>query len=87
VYSLSECRDLLFHRQERRFDIPQIGRFLAEASLEFAGFDVEEKVSRRYAARFPGASAADLGNWAEFEREYPLTFVGMYQFWLRKPPA
>jgi hypothetical protein len=26
----------------------------------------------------------DLECWHAFENEYPLTFLGMYQFWVRK---
>ncbi len=40
-FSFSECRDLLFHRQEHRFTLPQISAFLAECGLEFLGFDLE----------------------------------------------
>ena len=29
----------------------------------------------------------DLVRWAEFEDVHPDTFVGMYNFWCRKPAA
>jgi ubiquinone/menaquinone biosynthesis C-methylase UbiE len=87
LFSLSECRDLLFHRQEHRFTIPRIRQFLSEAGVEFAGFTIDEEVRRQYVERYPGASWADLSNWDEFERDHPLTFISMYQFWVHKPAA
>jgi tetratricopeptide (TPR) repeat protein/ubiquinone/menaquinone biosynthesis C-methylase UbiE len=87
LFSLSECRDLLFHRQEHRFTIPRIRQFLSEAGVEFAGFTIDEEVRRQYVERYPGASWADLANWAEFERDHPDTFISMYQFWVHKPAA
>ncbi len=37
-FSMSECRDLLFHVQESRTTIPEIKTFLAENKLKFIGF-------------------------------------------------
>ena len=53
-FSLSDCRDLLFHVQEHTFGIPEIARFLAEAQLEFLGFEVRR--ARR--ANTPAVSPA-----------------------------
>ena len=36
-FSISECRDLLFHVQERQFTIPGIASFLEEHKLRFIG--------------------------------------------------
>src|SRR5690606_28197603 len=38
-YSLSECRDLVFHVQEHRYTPLEISGLLADAGLEFLGFD------------------------------------------------
>ena len=83
--STSGCRDLLFHVQEHRLTIPQIADFLADHGLAFIGFDLDHFTPQRYLARFPHDKAmTDLASWDVFEREHPMTFSGMYQFWVQK---
>ncbi len=85
-FSISECRDLLFHVQEHRMTLPQIKAFLAAQNLQFLGFELTEPLGRAYAARFPAdATRTDLDNWHRFETENPRSFQGMYQFWVQKP--
>jgi tetratricopeptide (TPR) repeat protein/SAM-dependent methyltransferase len=87
-FSLSDCRDLLFHVQEHTFGIPAIAAFLAAEGLEFLGFEVAADVAQRYAARFPGdRSKTNLDNWNAFEQDNPDTFIATYQFWTRAEPA
>ena len=91
-YTLSECRDLLFHVQEHRFTLPDIGHCLEALDLEFMGFEMRDRaVLDRYRARFPDdPGAVDLDNWHRFETENPNIFVNMYQFWVKPhgaPPA
>jgi 2-polyprenyl-3-methyl-5-hydroxy-6-metoxy-1,4-benzoquinol methylase len=82
-FSMSECRDLLFHVQEHQFTIPQIAAFLGESGFKFLGFETPARTS--YLRRFPDDRAAtDLANWAAFEAENPATFAQMYQFWIQK---
>jgi 2-polyprenyl-3-methyl-5-hydroxy-6-metoxy-1,4-benzoquinol methylase len=82
-FSMSECRDLLFHVQEHQFTIPQIAAFLGEAGFAFLGFETPARAS--YLSRFPDdKTATDLANWATFESENPATFAQMYQFWIQK---
>jgi Flp pilus assembly protein TadD/2-polyprenyl-3-methyl-5-hydroxy-6-metoxy-1,4-benzoquinol methylase len=82
-FTLSECRDLLFHIQEHQFDIPQIASFLNANKLNFLGF--ETTATEAYLKRFPDDKAAvDLENWQTFEYENPVTFAGMYQFWVQR---
>ncbi len=84
-FTLSECRDLLFHVQEHRVTIPEIKSFLAANGLDFGGFFVDAGTRARFAARFPRAQAAlDLDCWQAFETDVPDSFAGMYQFSLRK---
>ena len=84
-YSVSACRDLLFHVQEHRFTIPQIADCLGELGLNFLGFSLDRSIAKRYAARFPeDVSQTSLDGWNEYELENPSTFVGMYQFWVQK---
>lgn len=83
-FSTSECRDLLFHVQEHRLDIPTIAAFLSDHGLTFIGFEDAPHVLRAYRDRYPGDTAmTDLGHWHAFEKAHPDTFFGMYQFWVQ----
>ena len=87
-YSMSECRDLLFHVQEHRFTTLQIKKSIEELGLEFIGFQrpLAANALANYKATYPDDPyATDLENWHEFELKNPTIFVGMYQFWLHKP--
>ena len=53
-YSLSGCRDLIFHVQEERFTLPRIASVLDELELDFVGFEwPDNDTPARYRARFP----------------------------------
>jgi Tfp pilus assembly protein PilF/2-polyprenyl-3-methyl-5-hydroxy-6-metoxy-1,4-benzoquinol methylase len=85
-YSMSNCRDLLFHVQEHRLTLGKIESFLAELGLHFIGFELDPMVLEQYRARFTDdPSCSSLRNWARFEADNPDTFVGMYQFWIQQP--
>ena len=87
-YSMSECRDLLFHPQEHRLTLPAIKDFLAANDLQFMGFALPPPVLQNFSKRFPGpASLTDLDRWHAFETEAPNTFAGMYLFSVRKAAA
>jgi hypothetical protein len=84
-YSISSCRDLLFHVQERRLLLNEIADFLCGNGLKFLGFAIDEAVVAAYRRRFPNDMAAvDLAQWQDFENDNPDTFSGMYQFWVQK---
>jgi 2-polyprenyl-3-methyl-5-hydroxy-6-metoxy-1,4-benzoquinol methylase len=84
-YSVSECRDLLFHVLEHRFTLPAIAAFLAEQDVRFLGFELPPAVCNTYRSRFPDDPAMiRLDRWHQFELENPDTFIGMYVFWLQK---
>jgi tetratricopeptide (TPR) repeat protein/SAM-dependent methyltransferase len=84
-HTISNCRDLLFHVQEHQFDIPDIRAFLAASGLTFIGFLLDPAVQQQYRQRFPHDPAlTDLDGWDAFEADNPLTFTGMYQFWVQK---
>ncbi|EAU55752.1 tetratricopeptide repeat protein [Mariprofundus ferrooxydans] len=86
-YSLSACRDLLFHVQEHRLTLAQIQQFIDENGLTFLGFTAEPMTIRAYHTRFPDdPTATNLENWAIYEQENPDAFFDMYQFWLQKRP-
>ena len=81
-YSMSGCRDLLFHTQELRFTLPQIGSMIEALGLRFLGFEFPDsgETLARYRKRF--ADPLDLQSWHRFEGEFPDTFARMYQFWV-----
>jgi 2-polyprenyl-3-methyl-5-hydroxy-6-metoxy-1,4-benzoquinol methylase len=84
-YSMSECRDLLFHVQEHRFTLPQIAAFLAENNLKLLGFITPAKVMRQFRARFPAPEqGGDIACWHAFETENPDAFIHMYHLWVQK---
>jgi SAM-dependent methyltransferase len=86
-YSTSECRGLLFHAQENRTTLPEVKTYLANNQLRFLGFEIDPWIRYQYAATFPDDRImTDLDRWLAFERELPLTFARMYQFWRRKSP-
>jgi SAM-dependent methyltransferase len=83
-FTVSECRDLLFHVQEHQLTIPEIKAFLTDNNLTFLGF--ANAPAQAYRACFPHDPAmTDLDHWHVFETENPKTFVNMYQFWVQKP--
>ncbi|NQW00812.1 MAG: tetratricopeptide repeat protein [Rhodospirillales bacterium] len=85
-YSLSECRDLLFHVHEHNFTLPQIADALARLELTFLGFEIENPHRLRlFEDSYPEQTPATaLALWHQFEQDNPDTFQGMYQFWCRK---
>ncbi len=96
-FTMSECRDLLFHPQEHRTNLPDIKKFLAANGLRFAGFVLDALTADRFARRYPELAGltgkdrfdafADLDRWHQFETEQPQTFASMYRFWVHKPGA
>ena len=84
-YTMSECRDLIFHVQEHRHTIPRIKENLEELGLDFIGFSLAPGVVGQYRARFPeDLSRTNLDLWNVFENENPSIFTGLYQFWVQK---
>ena len=85
-YSLSECRDLLFHVNERHFSPLSIATLLDDVGLEFLGFEFAdsdtlmrfESLNNDLDAKF------QLDCWNTFEESNPDTFFRMYVFWVRK---
>ncbi len=85
-YTMSACRDLLFHVQEQCFTLDRIGQALDTLGLQFIGFELPMADTRhRYRELNPvDTNMTDLALWSEFERRYPATFAAMYVFWCYK---
>ena len=73
-YTLSNCRDLLFHRHEQRFTLAGIAAALQALDLGFLGFVW-------LPAEATAACGRDLEKWAAWEAARPETFARMYQFY------
>ena len=81
-FSISGCRDLIMHVQERTYTARELADALDALDLRFLGFQTDSDTQARFAAMFPAAAAAtDLECWDAFESEFPDTFAGMYQLW------
>ncbi|RED51997.1 methyltransferase domain-containing protein [Aestuariispira insulae] len=85
-YTLSACRDLVFHVQEHQFTIAEIQSALQMLGLRFLGFQFPSRWQRQ---RFldqnhDPALLRDLERWADFEEAYPNAFGSMYVFWCLK---
>ena len=87
-YSMSDCRDFLFHVQEHQFELPQIAAMLRDHGLTVLGMSKQlpRHAVAAYRQMFPhDETLADLQKWDAVEARYPETFLGMYQVWCRKP--
>ena len=85
-FSTSECRDLLFHVQERQLTIPDIEGFITANGLTFIGFEFKPTLQQHYRQLFSKAGwpMTDLKRWHDFELKNPGLFLLMYQFWVQK---
>lgn len=86
-YSLSPCRDLIFHIQEHRFTIPQVEAALKKLDLKFIDFETQSpQTLTRFRNENAGCPESQiLKRWNDYEARFPETFRGMYQFWCQKP--
>jgi 2-polyprenyl-3-methyl-5-hydroxy-6-metoxy-1,4-benzoquinol methylase len=87
-YSMSDCRDFLFHVQEHQFELPPIAAMLRDHGLTVLGMSKQlpRHAVAAYRQMFPrDETLADLQKWDAVEARYPETFLGMYQVWCRKP--
>ena len=83
-YSLSACRDLLFHEQEHVFEVLQLAEFITSAGLEWVGMlpppDSQEllNIGGKHSGRI------SIDEWHKLEQTNSQLFAGMYQFYARK---
>jgi ubiquinone/menaquinone biosynthesis C-methylase UbiE len=82
-YSMSMCRDLLFHVQEHVYTLSEIDSVLDALDLQLLSLNVPHPaVLQKYRMQYPSdPQAVNLENWHVFEQQNPQTFVGMYNFW------
>ena len=83
-YSTSSARDLMFHVQEHRFTLKSLATILKDSNLEFLGFN-NMVAKKQFSKIFPeDKNSTSLDNWNKFEINNTDTFLGMYDFLVRK---
>ena len=85
-YSTSNSRDLLFHVQEKQFNLHIIKKLLNNYNLNFAGFEfLNQYTLPNFKKYFPSSeSEFCLKNWDIYEQNNNSTFIGMYNFFVTK---
>jgi tetratricopeptide (TPR) repeat protein/SAM-dependent methyltransferase len=87
IYNTSMFRDLVFHRQEHRFDIDQLKSLIKGGDCNFCGFSLNPAQRSLFRRSFPAdADIFDLSKWQAFEEHFNDFFIGMYKFWVQKLP-
>lgn len=91
LYTLSGCRDFLFHVRETRFTIRELAGLMERHGLEFLGFHpIKPALRAAYLERYPDdPMARELSNWMAFEEAEPEVFcrlmnLSMLYYWMRK---
>ncbi len=87
-YSMSECRDLLFHVHEHQFSLPQIEELVHGVGLTLLGMSKQlpRNAVLAYRKLYPGdENLTDLRNWDAVEAAHPELFLAMYHLWCRAP--
>lgn len=84
-YSMSNCRDLIFHEQEHQFTPDKIASLLGDNQLDFIGM-LPTMTARQLMEKQIGKLDKNntLENWDIIEQSNPDIFAGMYQFYCRK---
>lgn len=86
-YSMSNCRDLIFHEQEHQFTPTKIARLLSNNKLEFIGMLPTTSALQAFENKLGVNSLKNnntLENWDKVEQDNNDIFAGMYQFYCRK---
>lgn len=86
-WTTSDCRDLVFHVNEHRFTLPQVGQMLDDAGLEFLGLQFGHAADRtRFLAKHPAPGAIqDVTALHRHELNHPEVFGDTYRIWARRP--
>ena len=82
--TLSTLRDLLFHVQEHRFNIPQIKDCMLILGLRFCGFETNKIVDHFKRTHTGKDDPTDLEKWDQYEKANTFAFGNCYEFWCQK---
>lgn len=85
-YSLSACRDLIFHEQEHVFNVLELPEFLAQANLKWLGMLAPSHQQALLELTGLPAGQISVAQWHQLEQNNPSLFAGMYQFYAIKQP-
>ncbi|QGP52849.1 bifunctional 3-demethylubiquinone-9 3-methyltransferase/ 2-octaprenyl-6-hydroxy phenol methylase [Piscirickettsia salmonis] len=84
-FTLSECRDLIFHVKEHQFTLNQIKQALDKLSLQFTGFQSHDLALGEHKEKITAReNYQNLDLWAEYEKNNPDLFYCMYNFFCQK---
>jgi len=86
-FTLGGVHDLLLHAHEDSFDVPRIRAAIDRLGLELLRFELPTADHRqRYAEAHPGdPNFRDAAAWEAIERDDPMAFAAMHDFWCLKP--
>ena len=82
-YTMSMCRDLVFHVQEHRVTLPWVKSVLGDLDLSLLLMRISNPLFKReYLSMFPDDSGVkNLDHLHAYETHNPRAFRDMYQFW------
>jgi 2-polyprenyl-3-methyl-5-hydroxy-6-metoxy-1,4-benzoquinol methylase len=84
-FSMSNCRDLIFHEQEHQFTPTKISNLLANNQLDFIGMLATTRAHQAFENTIGKLNGHNtLENWDKVEQKQQDIFSGMYQFYCRK---
>lgn len=85
-FTLGGVHDLLLHAHEDSFDVPRIRAAIERLGLKLLRFELPTAAHRaRYAAEHSDdPNFRDIAAWEELERDDPMAFAGMHDFWCMK---
>lgn len=84
-WTMSECRDLMFHVEEHHFTLAEINAMFAAEGLAFLGLEVSYAPDLvRFRKQHSSADLMSLTAWHAYEEQHPLVFGGTYRLWARK---
>ncbi len=84
-WTMSECRDLMFHVEEHHFTLAEIAMMFAAEDLVFLGLEVPYAPDLiRFRQQHSSADLMSLTAWHAYEEQRPEVFGGTYRLWARK---
>lgn len=78
-YTVSECRDLVFHVQEQGFTFQKLGELADSAGLQIERVYAVPDAASLFRERFPEATGVEMEKWADLETTHPHLFGRMHQ--------
>jgi 2-polyprenyl-3-methyl-5-hydroxy-6-metoxy-1,4-benzoquinol methylase len=83
-FSISECRDLIFHVQEIRYTIPTLSRLMRTHGFQVTAMWGPNPTAPSLKANYDFPSEADLASLADHEQKFPGCFGHMYRLNVQK---